>query len=308
VLVLVLAGGGAALYLAHRLDTNVARIPHVFDAIPQAQRPHKVVADAENILLIGSDSRAGVQTTGRAGNASARSPIGQRSDTIMLVHLAANRRAACVVSIPRDSWVPIPGHGSAKINAAYAYGGPALLIRTVEQLTGVRVDHFAAVDFAGFRAMTDAVGGVDVRLARGFTARGYRFHAGVNHIDGGRALAFVRERYALPRGDFDRIDDQHKYLRAMAAKAMSKRMLTQPVALAHLLDAVTRSISVDSSMSSGQLRSLALSLRGLRGGDLHFLTVPVKGTGWEGAQSVVFLDPAKDRVLYRELRDDRFGR
>ncbi len=305
VLVVAVLAGATVTYLANRYDRNVKRIPNVFASIPPTQRPPVVAPKAMNILLVGSDSRAPVQTTGSAGNSTAVSPIGQRSDTIMLLHLAGDRKSAWVVSIPRDSWVPIPGRGEAKINAAYAYGGPSLLVNTVEQLTGVSIDHYAEIDFAGLQGMTDAVGGVDVSVGRAFAAGGYNLTAGVNHLDGQQALAFVRQRSNLPNGDFDRILNQQAYLKALMAKATSLGVLSDPVTLTRLLDAVTRSISFDSGLSGADLRSLAFSLRSLRPESVRFLTMPVRGTGWVGDQSVVFLDPAKDAALTQALRTDR---
>jgi anionic cell wall polymer biosynthesis LytR-Cps2A-Psr (LCP) family protein len=287
VVVIVAGTAGAGLYLANKLDKNIKRIDNVFSELPEEERPNKVpvAADAMNVLLVGSDVRAQGQTTGSAGL-----PTGadERSDTIMLVHLPADRDNAYVVSLPRDSWVPIPGRGTAKINAAYAYGGPTLLVRTIEQLTDVQIDHYAQIDFAGFKAMTDAVGGVDV--------------PGAGHLGGDQALAYVRERKSLPNGDFDRIKRQHAFLRALMTK--STGTLTDPGAFTDLLEAVTRAVSVDDGMSAGDLRSLTLGMRGVRSADVHFHTAPTEGTGMVGNQSVVFLDPQADRALWTAIRND----
>jgi anionic cell wall polymer biosynthesis LytR-Cps2A-Psr (LCP) family protein len=290
IVVIVAGTAGAAVYVANKLDSNVERIDNVFAPLPRQERPGKesAAADAMNILLVGSDVRSNGQTTGSAGTPTGTS---ERSDTIMLVHLPADRQDAYVVSLPRDSWVPIPGHAHAKINAAYAFGGPTLLVRTIEKLTDVQIDHYAQIDFAGFESMTDAVGGVDV--------------PGAGHLDGRSALTYVRERKTLANGDFDRIKRQHAFLRALMAKSTGK--LTDPMALSSLLDAVTNSVSVDDGMSGGDLRSLALSLRGIRGGDVHFHTAPHRGTGTVGDQSVVFLDPSADRELWTALRNDAMG-
>jgi anionic cell wall polymer biosynthesis LytR-Cps2A-Psr (LCP) family protein len=274
VIVVVAAGaGGFGLYLANKLDNNINRVGDVFAPLPKAQRPVKTVAKAMNIVLVGSDARSGDTTS--------------RSDTIMIMHIPADRASLTVVSIPRDSWVDIPGRGKAKVNAAFAYGGPTLLIATVEKLTGVAIDHYAEIDFAGFKSMTDAVGGVQLDGQQ---------------LDGEKALTYVRERKSLPRGDFDRIERQQRFLQALMARSTSK--LTDPVALTRLLDAVTRSIGVDNGFTGGQMRSLALSLRSVRGGDVHFLTVPVTGTGREGDQSVVYLDTKQGPQLWKSIRDD----
>ncbi len=304
VLLVVAISAAGVTYLAHKYDHNVTRIPNVFTNIPSDARPQPVAPKAMNIVLVGSDSRAGQQTTGSAGDANATSPIGQRSDTLMVVHLNAARKASWVISFPRDSWVDIPGHGKNKINAAFAFGGPSLLIQTIEQLTQIRIDHYMQIDFEGFKSMTNAVGGVDVRVPSAFRAGQYSFHQGSQHIDGEQALRFVRERHNLPSGDFDRIRNQQAFLRALMGKVTSQGSLLHPLRLNSLLAAVTRSVSVDDGLSGGALRSLALSVRSMGRGNVQFLTAPVSGTGRVGAASVVFLDPSADQSLYDAVRHD----
>lgn len=298
---------GVAGFLAWRYDSNITRTPGVFGKVPDAgPRPQRLVADAENWLVVGSDARSSDPTTGKGAGTNAFRPGAQRADTIMLVHLTAHRDKAYIVSFPRDSWVEIPGRGTAKINAAFSYGGPKLLVATFEQLTGIRVDHFAAVDFQGFQAMTDALGGVDVRLSE--TVRDPRsgrvFQAGVNHLDGAGALAFVRQRYGLPGGDFDRIKRQQAFLRALMDETVSAGTLTNPVKLNRLLDAGTRSVTVDETLSGNDLRGLAFSLRKLRTGDVSFLTVPVATTASRDGQSVVLLAKKRATRLYEAVRRD----
>ena len=303
---LTLATAVSGYFLLRHWDHNVTRIPDVFNAsvLPPANRPPVVVKDATNMLLVGSDSRAGEQTTGTGGNSSAASPIGQRTDTMLLVHIDADKKAAWVVSIPRDSWVPIPGHGTNKINAAFSWGGPSLMIATVEQLTHVHIDHYAEVDFAGFKSMTDALGGVDVHVARTFASGGFHFTKGTDHMNGDMALAFVRNRYQQPHGDFDRINDQHAFLLALMQKASSLSLLTNPLKIGTLIDAVTKNISVDNTFTAAKLRAFVLSMRDIKPSDVQFLTVPYKGTGMVGDQSVVFLDPTQDAGLYSALIHD----
>src|SRR6185437_9099672 len=150
-----------------------------------------------------SDSHVTAPTTGKSAKVDTGMKAGQgRTDAIMLLHIAGDRRSATVVSIPRDSWVDIPGQGKKKINAAYAIGGPALLVRTIEQLTQIRIDHFAIIDFYGFKSIINAIGGVDVNVARTTTDVFHdTLHKGVNHLNGQQALNYVRERHNLPGGD-----------------------------------------------------------------------------------------------------------
>ncbi len=301
--VLVLAG--VALYYANKYDNNVDRIEGVFTKIPEASRPVRPPGKAQNFLLVGSDVRAPGATTGTDSTASGSG----RSDTLMIIHIAADQKTAHVISIPRDSWVDIPGRSKNKINAAYAFGGPSLLVQTVERLTNLRIDHYLAVDFAGFAAMTDAVGGVEINVPIDSYDSNFkkRWKAGPQVMDGERALCFVRQRYGLPGGDFDRIRHQHLFLSALMAKAEDGGQLRNPIALNGLLEALTRSLSVDDALSAGGLRSLALSLRDLRVDDVTFLTVPVRGTGRVGRASVVFLDPGPDQTLFQAVRTDRLG-
>ncbi|TDD82123.1 LCP family protein [Actinomadura rubrisoli] len=301
-LALVVAGlGGLIWQRQSSYDGNIDRIK---GALPGdgAKRPGPNVTGTENWLLVGSDSRADAGTTGDGGEVW--KPGQQRTDTIMLMHLPADRSKAYVVSFPRDSWVDIPGYGDQKINAAFSFGGPKLLIETVENLTGVRVDHYGAIDFAGFKSMTDALGGVTVDIKQSVydPARKMRWEAGRQKLDGEQALLFVRQRYNLPNGDFDRIRRQQAFLRALVQQAAARGTLTNPLKLDRFLSAFTKSISVDESVSGGKLRSLALGLRHLRASDVTFLTTPYRGTGMRGKQSVVLLDGTKAKALFGAIK------
>jgi LCP family protein required for cell wall assembly len=302
----LLVGATAGLFLERQraYDRNIRRIPGVFPA--ESDRPARAPGRAQNWLLVGSDRRADQATTGRDATGPLWRAGAQRADTIMLVHLPADRDRAYLVSFPRDAWVPIPGHGDAKLNAAFSFGGPPLLIATIERLTGVRVDHVAILDFDGFRSMTDALGGVDVRVARTVWAPAQRvlWPAGTHHLDGARALDFVRQRHNLPGGDLGRIQRQQAFLRALARQAVDRGTLANPLKLNALLEAATKAVSVDASLTIAGLRALALQFRSLRPGDLVFVTAPVAGMGTEGRQSVVYLDRAKGQPLYQALRTD----
>lgn len=307
VAVAVLLGAtGAGIYLlSEHIGDNVGRVPNVFGSLDVAQRP--AAGPGLTFLLMGSDTRAPAPTTGTdaAPGVDAGS---ERSDVIMLAQLSADRTSAAVVSIPRDSWVDIPGHGMGKINAAFAYGGAPLLVRTVEQLTNVHVDHFGAIDFAGFQGMVDAVGGIDVQIRHATQNFGVPFAAGLNHLDGARALVYVRQRYDLPDGDIDRAKRQQNALRAVLAKAVTGGILADPVKLYRFLDVTSRSVSVDDTLTNGDFRALALESRGLRPSAVTFLTAPVRGLGRQGAQSVVYLDDARCAQVWEALRDGTASR
>ncbi|WP_131739568.1 LCP family protein [Actinomadura roseirufa] len=301
-LALVVAGLGGLIW--QRQSSYNGNIDRIKGAMPEAgaRRPGPNVTGTENWLLVGSDSRADAATTGDGG--AVWQPGRQRTDTIMLLHLPADRRRAYVISFPRDSWVGIPGYGNQKINAAFSFGGPKLLIETVEALTGIRVDHYGAIDFAGFKSMTDALGGVTVDIKQSVydPARKTQWNAGRQKLDGERALLFVRQRYNLPNGDFDRIRRQQAFLGALAKQAADGGTVTNPLKLDRFLSAFTKSISVDDGVSGGKLRSLALSLRHLHASDVTFLTTPYRGTGTRGRQSVVLLDQAKAKALFSAVK------
>lgn len=298
--VLVLGGAGAVAVLQNRISGNIERFEDPFAALPT--RPPAAVPPAEdggadpapatapvNILVVGSDSRIS------AGDPSQWTRGAQRTDAIMLVHLAADRQSAHVMSIPRDSWVPIPGHGEAKINAAFSYGGPPLLVQTVEQLTQVRIDHVAVTDFESFTEITDALGGVNLDAGSGY-----------ERLSGEEALAYVRERYNLPRGDFDRVQRQQAWMRAMAQQLRDGGTLQDPTRWYGLLDAVSRSVSVDEGFSQDEMLGLLSSVRNLGSSQIGFLTVPVQGTGRSAdGQSIVLLAQPEFDEFMAAVREDR---
>ncbi|HKE52399.1 MAG TPA: LCP family protein [Actinomycetes bacterium] len=300
---------GGAWWLSERYAGQVQRIPRVFDPIPEQERPDKQLGEAGkalNFLLAGTDRRSDLATTGEEALAPAWVPGQQRSDTIILVHLTADRKNAYVISFPRDSWVDIPGHGLDKINDAFSLGGPTLYVRTLEHLTGIRIDHLAIIDWDGFIELTDALGGVDVTIPQ----TTYDFHnhrtweAGTYHLYGKDALDYVRQRYGLPRGDFDRVQRQQNFLREIMRETLNSGTLSNPLRLARVLDAVTKTVSVDDTMSNADLRGLALSLRGIQQGNVVFMTAPISGTGYEGSASVVYLDEQRAQRLYDAIKND----
>lgn len=305
---LALIGGAGILYLEHRLTSHIGRVHGVFTGLEhRPPRPTGAAADAVNILLLGTDRRSDVPTTGRDAEAPDWLPGQQRSDTIMLVHIDADRRGVSVTSIPRDSWVQVPGYGQAKINAAFSYAGPSLAVATVEQLTGVRIDHLAVVDWDGFKALTDAVGGIDVTVPRTVTdsARNVTWTAGQHHLDGEEALNYVGQRYGLPGGDLDRVKRQQGFLRLLLQASLHTRMRKDPRMVYDFLDTVTQHLSVDAGWSTKDMAGLALSLKDLRSADIRYLTVPVAGLGWVGDQSIVRLATKVDSSLWSAIRQDR---
>ncbi|PZF99098.1 transcriptional regulator [Micromonospora endophytica] len=303
-LVLVLLGGAGMVAggLYYRsVESSIERVD-AFEGVPEESRPQAVATGAMNIMILGSDTR------------DPDSDSGSRTDTIILAHLPKDRSSAQLISIPRDTWVPVPkspegrGGRDAKINAAYAWGGAPLMVQTVEKFTGVRIDHVAMVDFAGFKEIVDALGGVEITVEEGFTSRhslnpdGRReFVAGKQTMDGAAALDYARERYAFADGDFTRIKHQQQVIKSILDTAASGGTLASPTKLNSFVRATADAVAVDNSMS---LLDLSMELRHLRGGNLTFLTCPTKGTGTIGNESVVLADKAKADKLFDAVRRD----
>ncbi len=299
--VLLASGAGYALY--RRYDGNINRLTGLFDR--DEDRPAKGPGKALNFLLVGSDSREGLDPDDRS-RLTTGTAAGKRTDTIILIHLSANRDKALLVSFPRDSFVPIPGHGTDRINAAFSLGGPRLTIKTVEQLTKVRIDHYLEVDFLGFERMVEALDGVEVCLPeRQKEAKsGIDLEAGTHTVRGKQALAFVRQRNGVRGGDLGRIQRQQQFLGSMLRKAMSAGILARPDRLFRFLDVATKSIQADDGLRAGDLRDLAMSLRGLDPAKVTFVTVPVDRIATREGKSVVLLDEPRARELYESIRND----
>jgi LCP family protein required for cell wall assembly len=304
-LVVAVVVGGGAWWLTDRYAGNVSRLGDVFADVPDESRPAPASPTAPGVdgepatfLLVGSDTRA--------STAEGEAPDG-RSDAIMIARVGADREHAQLISIPRDSWVDIPGHGMNKINASYAFGGPALLIQTVEQLTQVRIDHFVVIDFEGLAEVTEALGGVDVRVAETTTNGGHTFEAGMNHITGEEVRWYLGQRYGLPGGDFDRVKRQQQFLKAVMDKLISEDTFSDLGRMDDSLRAVGSSVAVDSELGNTAMLKLAYSMRNIEQGGIDFFTAPVEGTGREGAASVVYLNENKADEMWEYLRTDSLG-
>ena len=266
-------------------------------------RPPKVVEGTVNILLLGTDSRD--------PNASSDGPGPWRTDTIVLMHIPASQDRAFLISLPRDLWVHVPpspdgqnGDTMAKLNAAFAWGGEALMVQTVEQYSGVHIDHVALIDFGGFVQVTDAVGGVDMMVEETITSihPPFRvFTAGMNHFNGEEALDYVRQRYQFPDGDFARIRHQHMYLKALLDKAVSLGTVTNISNMKSFVSSVANAMTVDRDFS---LIDLGWQFRGLRSENMVFLTSPTAGTDMIGDQSVVLSDREKASAMYDAVAND----
>jgi LCP family protein required for cell wall assembly len=231
-----------------------------------------------------------------------------RSDAIMVLHVSGDRKSAQLVSIPRDSFVDVPDRGRTKINAAFSDGGPQELAQVVESLSDIHVDHAVVIDFQHLADMTTAMGGVDVIVPETVTdpQSGITWEKGPVHLEGERTVRYVRQRYALPGGDFDRIQRQQNVLRAMLDKVASGGTLANPVRVTRLVTELSSFVAVDYGFTPSYLRSLAISSRGIRPANMRFVTVPVTGTPTIDGDSVVTLDLEKTAALFDALESDHF--
>ena len=270
-----------------------------------------------DILLLGADNGADKLTVADELKAGTWTPFAHRSDTIMIAHIPADRSSVQLVSIPRDSWVPIPGYPSsdhyAKINAAFAYGGPQLAIRTVQDLTGIHIDHVAIIDWAGFRELTTALGGVRIYIPETFydSSQKITWEKGWQTLEGDRALQYVRTRHDIPgevRDDWGRMARQQNFLRAVMAKLLASSTTHNPLRFSKVLASLSSYLTLDSSWDNDEIRSLAWSLRNLNAEDVSFFTAPLGRYDTVDDQSVVRLDMTRFRVLIRTIKNDRVDR
>ncbi|MGG7568881.1 LCP family protein [Streptomyces sirii] len=317
--VLLLATTGVGAWVYQHLDGNIHGANIGVDGV----RPIKFSPGSKNILVVGSDSRAG------ANAKYGRRLTTMQSDTLIVLHIAANHEWATALSFPRDSWVQIPsctrGNGTKssphhfKINEAFSIGGDsgdiakaaACTIKTVEKNTGLRIDHFASVDFRGFKGMVNALGGIKVcpKYAIHDKKAHLRMKAGCQNVRGEKALGYVRTRYSVGDGsDLGRIGRQQEFMKTLAAKAQSK--LTNPGVLYDFLDSATKSITTDKYLAGLKpLYDLAAIVKDIPTDRLTFLTVPnysreadvptdKANVVWQYPQaSQLFSDLANDREI-----------
>ena len=305
----VLIGGGWAWAVYRNFSHHLQTV----DAITTSTKLKKDIdGKAQNILMVGDDDRDTATKAERKAIGIYADGGSTNTDTMMVMHVPANGKKATAISLPRDSWVAIPGHGMGRLNSAYADGmadahgskaaGARLLVRTIENLTGLTIDHYVSVDLLGFYRISNAIGGVRVCLlhAQNVTTErdsthpkgysGINLKKGWNTIEGKQALAFVRQRHGLPRGDLDRIVRQQYFLAAVFRKVTTAGILLNPLKLEKLLTAVSSSMQMDGN-SPGHTGlnpiSLANQLQNLSAGNLKFATIPTTPAVIDGADVLV---------------------
>jgi LCP family protein required for cell wall assembly len=294
-LVLLVAGGSWVLtsYVSgslRRLDAGTAGTPS---------------SGPLNILVAGIDVRSGL-TPHQEAVLHVGHDVSTNSDTLMVVHVPANHRFVRVVSLPRDSWVDIPGHGMNKINAAFGLGGPRLMVRTVEHDTSLTINDYVEVNFLGFVKVIDALGGVNVCLPFAVNDRysGLDLSAGRHHVGGITALEFARDRHSFALSDLARIGNQQQLLSSLLSQAISTGTLANPVKLARFLSSATAAIKVDRGLNVDRL---ANELRGVRPSDVSFTTVPIGNPNYQtpAGQSAVLWNARAASSLFAQLKNDR---
>lgn len=295
-LIPALAVGGYLMWLNQIVSGNVKHEqllpPAAAPTDDKGQVIEQPAGNGTNYLVIGGDGGP--------------DRVGSRSDVMVLVHVPEDRHDVSLIHFPRDLYVPIPGKGENKLNAAYAFGGAPLLVQTMQNMLGVEIDHVAVVNFEGFKSMTDAVDGVDVVVEEASEANGIVFNEGTMHMDGETALTFVRQRKELSEGDISRGKRQQAFIKGLMLKALSKETLTNPMTLKSFLDAATSNLTVDEKMDVGMMRSEGFAMRNLRAGDIRFITAPFTGFGTspQGA-SIDIVDQVKMDQLGAAIREDQ---
>lgn len=251
-----------------------------------------------NWLVVGTDSREGLTAAERKKLSTGPDEGGARTDTIMLIS-KPSRGKTSIISIPRDLYVEVPGYGSHKINSAFNMGGPQLLVRTVESVSGVHIDHYAEIGFGGFAKVVDSIGGIRVCLKTSLRdpKAGLRLKAGCQKINGRQALGLVRSR-DYPNADLQRVVNQRKVFAAIMAKAISPGVMLNPFRLVPFVNGVVDSLTVDENDHSWNLLLLALSLRG----SPTMATVPTGGEVWGADGDALSMDSSTEEFFSRLAR------
>ena len=300
VLIIVILGVlGIGLYVwsvGRSFDKNANQLTD--EQIFGTQRPDDQKNDGgTNILLLGSDEPM--------KKVDVNDSRGLRSDTIMVMHLPKDGSNVQIMSIPRDSYVDIEGHGKDKINAALSYGGLPLAVSTVSNFIGTDIDHVAIIDFEGFKALTDSLGGVTVNSEQSFEKNGYTFTKGENVLDGDEALTFVRERKSFSDGDFQRARNQQAFVKGLTSEIISADTLSNPKKIKDMVSDFAPYMYVDSGLDAQYISATAFSMRDVRPGDLEFFTSPTAGVGTSGSgQSIVNVDEDELKKVQKAFKDD----
>lgn len=311
-LVVALVSGGLFWVSHHYAD----KIPRSVDLTGLTDRPSKT--PGTTFLLVGSDDRTGLSRTQRAQLKLGKLDYGRHTDTMMLVHISQSDGHVAIVSIPRDSLVKIPrwqdekgnffDTDSNRINVAYGRGGPALVVSAVEGATGLRIDHYLEIDFAGFTNIVEAIGGVEICVDRPLkdAPSGLDIPAGKSILSTSQALAFVRARQLDADSDISRVERQRSFVLALGKKIVAKDLFMNPPALSKVIDAVSQSVRADTDLSFSELVAIASSLRKIQANKIEMTTVPIENSSFSapGIGSVVLWNERKAKNLFDKIARD----
>ncbi|MCF3174095.1 LCP family protein [Streptomyces sioyaensis] len=312
--VLVLAASGIGHAMVTGVESGLGRVD-AFNGM--SNRPGG--GDGLNFLVVGTDGRDKLTPAEKQRYHLGGAPC-HCTDTLMLVHLSADRDRASVISLPRDSYAEVPAHTDAvtgapraahaiKLNAAYAEGGPSLTVRTVEHMTGVHIDHYLEVDFTSFMRSVDAVGGVEICTVRPLrdSYTGLALPVGKSQLNGGQALQYVRSRHIDGSADLGRMQRQQRFLAALIHKITSSGVLMNPIRFRDVADTMLRSVRADSGFGAGDLVDLGQAMRGFSPSSSEFTSVPLASTAQTvpGVGSTVRWDPVQAPKLFQAIREDK---
>ncbi|MET8204592.1 LCP family protein [Streptomyces sp. NPDC005373] len=309
-LVLVLAAGGTGYWLYSNLNGNIDGVD-INKALGD-DRPEKLPTSGQNILVLGSDSRAGANSSLGTGKAA-----GARSDTALVMHIPEGRKKAVAVSIPRDTLVTrpectkadgstIPSAKRVMFNSVYSLAGPACVVKTVEQMSGVRMDHFTEIDFSGFKGLVDAIGGVTITTDKAIhdKSSGLDLSAGTHKLNGTESLAFVRTRHGIGDGsDLGRIGLQQEFMLALLSEIKKQDLLGSPAKSYKIADNLTESLTTDSDLASlTKLANFGRSMNGVDPSTMETIMLPVAYDKVD-PNRVVAAEP-QATTLWKALRTD----
>ena len=312
--VVVLASAGIGHAVVTSLGEGIARVDPFKDMKNRPAAGHGM-----NVLLVGTDGRDKITEEERQKYRLGGAPC-HCTDTMMIVHIAADRDRATIVSLPRDSYAEVPAHtdqttgaehGShpIKLNAAYAEGGPQLTVRTVENMTHVKIDHYLEVDFASFMQTVDVLGGVNICTAQPLkdSYTGLDLTAGTHTLNGGQALQYVRSRHVDGASDLGRMQRQQRFLAALIERATSSGVLLNPMKFRDVTRAVLGSVRADQGFGTDELLDLGRAMRNFSPSSSEFTTVPIGQMAYavKGIGSTLKWDENKATALFQSLRDDK---
>lgn len=305
VAVLVIAAVTVVGVYLYQLRSAFDEQRNVLDLQMEDETAYRTSDDVINVLLLGSDSRGEEEDQYRdqIGDSD-----GERSDTMMLVHIPEDRSGVYVMSIVRDLWVDVPGEGEGRINSAFGLGDEDLVVSTIEELLNTHIDHVAMIDFDGFSDLTTALGGVYVDNPRAFSAGQHNpsfYPEGTIRLEGANALRFVRERKAFPTGDYVRVENQQLVVQAIVDRFLSTDTLTNPQRVMDVVNGIVPFLSMDEGLDADTVAGYALEMADMRSEDIHMFTIPTgeHATTAAGAQ-VILQDEEMMELLERSMRNE----